>query len=321
MKPLVSVLIPMYNAQQWITETLESVLNQTWQKIEIIVVDDGSTDNSYKIVKSFESSLVRVIKQENAGCSAARNLALEESQGELIQYLDADDLLDVNKIELQIQRFKDLGSFDYIVSGEWARFTNSPKEANFVAEPVWCDLSPVDWIVCSWEGGGMMHPAAWLIPRSISNVAGRFDEVRCPDAEGEYITRILLNSKGILFCKNARSFYRSGVLGSLSGTKNLGMMSALYRSLEMSHNHLLVAEDSPRTRKACANNLQRFIYGAYPDYPNLVEQAENVVQSLGGADIRPDGSSIFKAISSLGGWKLARQTQSSYYKMRKYLQN
>ena len=102
MKPLVSILIPTYNAELWLVETIDSALKQTWSNIEIVVVDDGSKDNTLAVAKRFESSLVKVIYQENQGQSAAENRALQEAQGDFIQYLDADDLLAPDKIERQI---------------------------------------------------------------------------------------------------------------------------------------------------------------------------------------------------------------------------
>ncbi len=115
--PLVSILIPCYNSEQWLAETIESALAQTWKNIEIIIVDDGSTDNSLAIAKSFESSIVKVISQENKGASTARNIALKEAQGDFIQYLDADDLLAPDKIELQVGLLENNGDCNLVASG------------------------------------------------------------------------------------------------------------------------------------------------------------------------------------------------------------
>lgn len=70
MADLVSILIPCYNAEKWLKQTIESALAQTWQNIEIIIVDDGSTDNSLQILKTYESRKVKVVSQENKGGSA-----------------------------------------------------------------------------------------------------------------------------------------------------------------------------------------------------------------------------------------------------------
>jgi glycosyltransferase involved in cell wall biosynthesis len=84
MNPLVSILIPAFNAQEWIAETLRSALAQTWERKEIIVVD-GFTDRTLAMARQFESQCVRVVTQENQGAAAARNLAFSLSKGEYIQ--------------------------------------------------------------------------------------------------------------------------------------------------------------------------------------------------------------------------------------------
>ena len=309
MKPLVSILIPCYNAEQWIVETLESALAQTWSNKEIIVVDDGSKDQSLEIVKEFELRGIKVISQQNRGASAARNRALQEAQGDFIQYLDADDLLAPDKIKLQVELLSQEGNSSCVASGEWARFFNLPSEAKFISEPVWSDMSPVDWLICSWEGGGMMHPAAWLIPRTIAQTAEYWNEALSLNDDGEYFCRVVLASKGVRFCSGAKSYYRSGLQGSLSSTTSPTAWKSAFHACELSSNHLLNKEDSPRTRKACATAFQRFIYAAYPNVPNLIEQAEVKVHFLGGSNLKPAGGYRFQFLSSFVGWKLARQFQ------------
>ena len=102
MKPLVSIIIPAYNAEEWIDQTIQSAIAQTWPRKEIIVVDDGSTDRTAEIARRFASKEVLVVSTENQGLSAAVNHAFRLSQGDYIQELDADDLLAPDKIERQL---------------------------------------------------------------------------------------------------------------------------------------------------------------------------------------------------------------------------
>lgn len=88
---MISVVIPLYNKERQIACTLQSVFEQTFQNFEIVIVDDGSTDNSVEEVEKFDDSRIRLIHQTNAGVSAARNRGIEEARGELIAFLDADD--------------------------------------------------------------------------------------------------------------------------------------------------------------------------------------------------------------------------------------
>ena len=89
---MISVVIPLYNKEGQIAHTLQSVFTQTFQNFEIVIVDDGSTDNSVEEVEKFDDSRIRLIHQTNAGVSAARNRGIEEASGELIAFLDADDV-------------------------------------------------------------------------------------------------------------------------------------------------------------------------------------------------------------------------------------
>ena len=88
---MISVVIPLYNKEKYIKRAIESVLNQTFQKFEIIVVNDGSTDKSAEIVQNIKDPRIRLINQKNAGVSAARNRGIQEAKYEYIAFLDADD--------------------------------------------------------------------------------------------------------------------------------------------------------------------------------------------------------------------------------------
>ena len=307
--PLVSILIPCYNSDQWLAETIESALAQTWENKEIIVVNDGSTDNSLAVAKSFESSIVKVISQENRGASAARNVALKEAQGDFIQYLDADDLLAPDKIELQLQLLQKNPTSNVVASGEWARFYHNPQEALFITQSLWQNMPAVDWLVCAWENHLMMHPGAWLVPRKISDKAGLWNEDLSLNDDGEYFSRILLASEGVKFCQGAKTYYRSGNTGSLSGTKSLKARQSQFLSLSLGTNNLLARENSPRTRHTCAIAFQRFIYDVYPDVSELSKQAAIKVKELGGSNLQPTGGRIFQLLSKLVGWQQAKKIQ------------
>src|SRR5262245_6146422 len=96
-KPLVSILIPAYNAEKLIGYTLQSAVSQTWPRKEVIVIDDGSTDRTAEIARRFASTNVKVVSTLNCGLSAAVNTAYKLCQGDYIQELDADDILSPDK--------------------------------------------------------------------------------------------------------------------------------------------------------------------------------------------------------------------------------
>lgn len=128
MKPMVSVIVPMYNAAAYIVEALESVLESSYRPIEVVVVDDGSTDDSLEVAKAYgkQHKEVRVLTQLNAGVSAARNHAIREAKGEYILPLDADDKIGRTYIEHAVEAMKDTvrivgcrAEFFGAKTGEW----------------------------------------------------------------------------------------------------------------------------------------------------------------------------------------------------------
>ncbi len=310
MNALVSILVPCHNAADWLPQTLESAIAQTWRHTEIIVVDDGSTDASLAIAQFFanQHAQIQVITQAKQGASSARNRAYEACQGEWIQYLDADDLLAPDKIERQMCRLEHCGN-TFLAAGEWARFYDSPHNACFIPEPLWADLAPVDWLICAWQGNWMMHPAAWLVPRSLAEKAGPWDEALSLNDDGEYFCRVILASQGIQFCWGARSYYRSGLQGSLSRTRSDAAWSSALRSLESCYEHLLAVETSPRTREICALLFQRFVYEAYPHVPALRQRAELYLRDLGTISLAPLGGPWFQIAAAILGWQQAKRIQ------------
>ena len=95
MKPIVSIVIPVFNGEAFIKNCITSVINQTIQELQIIVVDDGSKDNTLQILRAFENEdeRIEVIHQDNAGVSAARNAGLQSVQSEWVLFVDADDTI------------------------------------------------------------------------------------------------------------------------------------------------------------------------------------------------------------------------------------
>jgi glycosyltransferase involved in cell wall biosynthesis len=308
MDPLVSVIIPCYNAAPWLESAVASVRAQTWKRFEIILVDDGSSDGSGELADRLAGKDMLVLHRENKGQTAALNLGLRSAQGDFIEYLDADDILAPDKISVQIGRLRELAP-DWIASCAWARFNSDPADAEFAPEPVWRDLSPVDWLVTSWSGGGMMHGSAWLSPRAVVASAGPWDESLSLINDLDYFTRLLLASAGVAFCPAARTLYRSNIPGSLSRHTSRKAWESAFRATELSSSALLSREDSTRTRKACAINLQRLVHSAYPDAPDLVLGAEERIRALGGSGVPPGGGPVFQRLSRIVGWKAARRAQ------------
>jgi len=308
MQLLVSILIPCYNAAPWLAETLDCVLSQTWENKEIILVDDGSNDDSVDIAHAYEHRGVTVITQANKGASAARNAAFSASQGQWIQYLDADDLLAPDKIERQMSMAAREGP-ERIICARWARFYNSLADAFFAEQPLCADANPVDWVVrkASSQVSLMMHPAAWLASRELIERAGPWDERLSLDDDGEFFSRLILTSSGVRHCPQACSYYRSRVPDSLSGQRTANAWRSAFLSLELTAQKLLSIEDSPRTRRACGDTFQRLYYNMYPDCSELAQACRSRTKAFGGGTIRPEMGPKLQIASALIGWKFAKR--------------
>jgi glycosyltransferase involved in cell wall biosynthesis len=306
--PLVSVLIPCFNAARHIGETLESVFRQTWPAIEIIVVDDGSTDDSASEIRRLARPNLVLIACKHRGAAASRNEAFERSSGDFIQYLDADDLISAEKIALQMRRL--IESPGCIASCAWGRFYSGAQDTRFISEAVWRDLDPLDWLAASRADGlGMMFPALWLISRSIVALAGPWNTDLSVLDDTEFFTRVILQAECVIFCADARAYYRSGVTGSLSGQKSSAGWLSQFKAIEMSEQHVLSRENSERMRRSFALSWQHFGHAAYPYNRELAEMALAHAQTLHAIRIRPDGGPVFRSLSQLIGWRAARRLQ------------
>ena len=308
--PRVSILVPCYNAAPFLHSTLESALAQTDAgAIEVIVVDDGSRDDSLAIARRFEPRGVRVIAQTNHGASAARNAAFAASRGEFIQFLDADDLLAPGKIAAQLARAAREPS-GTIFTGRWGRFTDDPAHAAFHdANPLFADLAPRDYLVRYGSHDCMMHPAAWLLPRAIVESAGPWDERLSLNDDGEFFARIVTACEHVAYCTDAVSLYRSALPTSLSAQRSRKHLESAHLALQLIVDEMTLLEDSAAMRAAAADLAQRFAYDYYPAAPDLVADAENLARSLGGSTLRPLGGLGFALLRRVVGWKLARRAQ------------
>jgi glycosyltransferase involved in cell wall biosynthesis len=315
--PLVSILIPAFNAQEWIRDTLRSALEQTWAPKEIIVVDDGSSDGTLAIAREFEVDGVRVVTQQNQGAAAARNKAFSLSTGDYIQWLDADDLLSPGKIQKQMEALGERGSKRTLLSSGWGRFMYRHNRTKFVPTALWADLSPAEWLMRRMEQNLYMQTSTWLVSRELSAAAGLWDTELFSDDDQEYFCRVLLASDSVRFVPNARVYYRASGYGSLSyiGTSER-KREAHWRSLQLHIGYLRSLDESERARAACVRFLQDRMVVFYPEQLDIFRQAERLSKSLGGQLQVPRLPWKYSWIKTLFGWRLARWAQWSLPKFR-----
>lgn len=203
MPPKISILIPCYNAHQWIAQAIDSALQQTYVNKEVIVIDDGSTDNSLSVIQSFGTD-IRWETSANNGGNAARNRLLEMSTGEWLQYLDADDYLLPNKIEKQVKCIYQMPYADILYGPSISEYYGTDGR-------IFQEIVPIPEPHDSW-----ILLARWFLPQTgsplwrkqaIIDVGGwRPDQPCCQ--EHELYLRLLIADKRFEYFSMAGSVYR-----------------------------------------------------------------------------------------------------------------
>lgn len=311
MPPLVSILIPAYNAQTWIADTIESALAQTWPRKEIIVVDDGSKDQTRAVASRFASNNVLVVSQANQGAAAARNKAFAVCQGDYVQWLDADDLLGPDKITRQVERLGD-GGPRTLLSSAWGAFIYRPHKARFETTRLWCDLPPTEWMIRKLGENLSMQTATWLVSRELTEAAGPWDTRLLGDDDGEYFCRVVRACKRILFVPESKVYYRRG-FGSLSyigGSPR--KLEAQLLSIRLNIDYIRSMEDSPAVRAACMKFLELWLPFFYPEHAAQVKELEQLAAAIGGEMKQPQLSWKYAWIGKLFGWSTAKKSQVHY---------
>lgn len=174
--PLVSVILPVYNGATFLRETIESVLTQTYKYFELIVVDDGSTDDSKEIIQSYPEA--QYVYQTNQGVPFARNAGVQNSNGQYLCFIDQDDLWLPEKLEKQIQAFRAQPELGYCITRQV--FYLSPD----VPRPAWC---PEDWLDKPLAG---YSPSTFMITRSLFEQKGAFDTGLLTGSDTEFFFKL-----------------------------------------------------------------------------------------------------------------------------------
>lgn len=315
--PLISIITPIYNAEEFLSKTLVSVINQTYKSWELIAVNDGSKDRSLEILNSFakKDARIKIFTIKNSGQCVASNYGINNSNGDYIKFLDADDIISENHLELQYKAIEN--SPNYLASCEWGRFYNTDyKSAKFVAEPVWKDMKSMDWLKISLAQKSDMMPAwLWLIPRNILDKAGFWNEKLSLNNDFDFSIRLLLAAEGVKFAKNAKFYYRSGLSNSLSQIFSQKAVEAAFLTTKLGCTNFLNAENTKETRLLCANRYQIWIYRIYPDYPDIIKKFENEIKSLGTTTVQIEGGRVLLSLVKVFGWKKAKKIQRLLYKL------
>lgn len=316
--PLVSIIIPLYNAEKYIDLTIQSAINQTWRNKEIIVVDDGSIDDSYNRSLKYKAENVLIIKQENKGASSARNTGIDLAKGEFIQFLDADDLLSSDKIEKQVLALRQQA--DKIAVCSTVHFFDGEnhldaKPSTYEDRFIYDTDDPVPFIINLWGGfdrnASMIQPNAWLTPISLIKKVGKWNEQLSLDDDGEYFAKIILNSAGIVKVDGVFNYYRKQKhLNNLSSHKSLSHLNSQLTSTLTKKKELFERTTSKEAKQAIHRQLFELIMRSYPKYPSIYKKAMKELPKVDSSYYQPAiGGPKIQKIVELFGWKTARIIQ------------
>jgi glycosyltransferase involved in cell wall biosynthesis len=251
-----------------------------------------------------------VVTQPNQGASAARNKAFSLSQGDYIQWLDADDLLAPDKISRQMELVGRGAGERTLLSGAWAHFMYRPSGATFIPTSLWHDLAPLEWLTRKLSQNLFMQPATWLTSRKLTEAAGPWDTRISLDDDGEYFCRVIMASEGTRFVPESKVYYRRSGFGSLSNVGRTNKkLESQFLSMKLHMQYLRSLEDGEQTRSACLKYLQTWLIYFYPDRMDIAKQLEQIAAECGGKLEDPRFPAKYAWIQNLFGWEAARQAQ------------
>ena len=220
MGPLVSVVIPVFNGERFLREVVQSVLDQKYSPVEIIVVDDGSTDGTAAVARSLGET-VRYLRQTNQGPAAARNRGIERAQGSLIAFADADDLWPSEKLELQLPYLINDMAIEIVMGRiqqvRLSKTVNGQTQAEEFAEPAFS-----------------VNLGSAVIRKSVFERVGLFDETMRYSEDVDWFMRAREAGAAIVAIDAVTLLYRQHEENMTRGksTTELNVLKALKRSLD-----------------------------------------------------------------------------------------
>lgn len=306
--PLVSIVIPVFNKANFIRETLESALGQTYQRVELVLINDGSTDDSLEILSDYAIKYphqIRLIDSPNRGVSAATNLGIQAAKGDYFQFLDADDLLSPAKIERQLALLQGHGP-EVIATCEWLNFSDNRNQSTPVPYGVFREFaSGLDLLLRFWNYQEMMAISSYLVHRSLIEKAGPWREDLQINQDGEFFARVLVRAGKVVYEPQGKVYYRKPGASNVSQQKGARAMVHLLRSYHSYQQVVLAVEDSDRMRVALKKVYQKFLYDVYPSHPELLHKAQRHMGELGVKKKTFIGGPKFQLISKLFGFNNA----------------
>lgn len=308
----VSVIVPTYNREKLIVETLESVHIQTYRPIELIIIDDGSRDATAKVAENWTTGLpaddhfaVRILRLENAGAAVARNYGTTESQGEFIQFLDSDDVLDANKIARQVKALNEdpAGDFAY---GPVARL----EDPHHV---VYCQtaMSQRRMILKNLVVPTIQTMSA-LVRRTMAERVGCWNPTLPLCQDWEYYSRAaVLGSRGV-YVGDSRSYYRTHEGERLS--KHSALDRTVCGRFGQIDSMLAYAPDSLKSDSTFTKTASWQLLIATAQFVDMGWQGDEAARYRQASNIGDDGIARLAAAALVRAkWLLGRRTAARFF--------
>lgn len=278
---LVSIIIPTFNRAHLISETLNSVLLQTYTNWECIVVDDGSIDNTREVVNAFvgkDSRIILILRDENRkkGASTCRNIGIENATGNYIQFLDSDDLISPNKLFEQVNLLKNKKN-NVIATCKWGRFKHKISDAVIFEKMDSYNSfnNMMRFLDALSNSKGYFPIHVYLIKKSLIDKIGLWNEHLTINDDGEFMMRIITNTDEIVFANDAVTYYRwTDENYNLSNFNNFQRVEDAINSWKLIESYLKI-----RFKQDSIQYIEKIKEGVYlnvkKNYPELILKHES----------------------------------------------
>lgn len=256
MQKLISIVIPAYNAENFITETINSVIKQSYLNWELVIVNDGSKDKTLEIVKKIAETNARItiIDQPNSGVSHSRNNGLEVSKGEFICFLDADDLLNPNNLEVKANALEQ-NKWDAVYSSCELIDKNSISQNRYLFGQIPTSIDDI----LELRGNYITAPSGFLYRKSIFKSIGGYDPNLSNNADQELLIKILANKFKVGYISDSLWKYRMHS-GNMSSNIRLLEKDSVYMYEKLRNQNLF---KNKKTERRCFAKLYYMLGGSW----------------------------------------------------------